>query len=129
MEQFTSNDKKSMILIIDDEENLCRLTKRVLERKGYIATVAIDSKEGMEIFEQNRDCIDLVILDMYLPEISGLQILEMLLQKKADLKIILISGILETKEISEYLQNPNVSFLQKPYDNSTLLERIEAMRG
>ena len=116
-----------MILIIDDEENLARLMKRVLERKGYSAVVALNGKEGMELFEKNS--IDMVILDMHLPEISGEQILEMLLEKKADLKILLTSGITETKEIDEYLKKNNIVFLQKPYENSIFLEKIETLKN
>ncbi|NUM36685.1 MAG: response regulator [Candidatus Brocadiae bacterium] len=126
MQPITQNEKNITILVIDDEENLCRLMKRVLERKGYNAIVAMSGKEGLELFEKNCN-IGVVVLDINLPEISGIQILEILLHKKENLKVVLTSGVMETKEISECLSQNNVAFLQKPYDNTTFIESIESL--
>lgn len=78
------------ILVFDDEPSILLMIKKMLEKAGYEVEVALNGKEGMELFEKNRP--DLLITDIIMPEKEGLETIFELRRKYHDLKIIAISG-------------------------------------
>jgi CheY-like chemotaxis protein len=78
------------ILVFDDEPSILLMIKKMLEKAGYEVEVALNGKEGMELFEKNRP--DLLITDIIMPEKEGLETIFELRRKYPDLKIIAISG-------------------------------------
>jgi CheY-like chemotaxis protein len=78
------------ILVFDDEPSILLMIKKMLEKAGYEVEVALNGKEGMELFERNKP--DLLITDIIMPEKEGLETIFELRRKYPDLKIIAISG-------------------------------------
>lgn len=117
--------KAKNILIIEDEVNLCHLMQRLLQRRGYTIFAALTGQEGLSHFEKQKDSLDLVILDMHLPDFSCRQIVEKILQSNNQMKILLTTGIIEAADLSSYPNTENIMVLMKPYDNKTLLEKID----
>jgi DNA-binding response OmpR family regulator len=78
------------ILVFDDEPSILLMLKKMLEKEGHLVDLALNGREGMELFEKNRP--DLVITDIIMPEKEGLETILELRKKYPDLKIIAISG-------------------------------------
>jgi DNA-binding response OmpR family regulator len=78
------------ILVIDDEPSILLMIKKMLEKAGHDVDMALNGKEGMQIFENNK--ADLLITDIIMPEKEGLETIVEMRKKYPDLKIIAISG-------------------------------------
>ena len=78
------------ILVIDDEEQIRTIIKKILEAEGYNVVVAGDGKEGLKAF--NESPVDLVITDIIMPEKEGIEIIRDLKNNSENIKIIAISG-------------------------------------
>jgi len=78
------------ILVLDDELSILLMIKKMLEKAGHEVSLALNGREGMELFEKNRP--DLLITDIIMPEKEGLETIFELRRKHPELKIIAISG-------------------------------------
>ncbi|MCL4491462.1 MAG: response regulator [Nitrospirae bacterium] len=116
---------KGTILIIDDEEVMRELSKDILEAYNFEVLLAIHGNEGIRIFNEHKDRIDLVILDMVMPVKGGRQTFKEIKVIKPDVKVILCSGYAEEKYFYELLEASNTGFLQKPFQSTELLSKVE----
>ncbi len=108
------------ILIVDDEEMVLKVGAETLRALGYVAFSAQSGKEAIFILEENRDEIDLVILDMIMPDMNGSHAFDLMRRIKPDLKVLLASGYSITDEARQILERGCNGFIQKPYDLKTL---------
>ncbi|MEO0238121.1 MAG: response regulator, partial [candidate division WOR-3 bacterium] len=92
---------------------------------GLKVLTAKDGIEGIEIFEKNKEEIDLIILDMIMPKMSGKETFIGLKKLNRDIPIILCSGYSEEGEAEEIINMGVEAFLQKPYRMKTLIETIK----
>jgi len=83
------------ILLVDDEEPIVRMVKQTLERLGYQVATRTGSVDALEAFRANPDKFDLVITDMSMPNMSGVELAPRLLEIRADIPIILCTGFSE----------------------------------
>jgi two-component system, OmpR family, manganese sensing response regulator len=114
-----------LVLIIEDDERLCRMIYKALSLNGFDVTVCHDGDEGMEL--ALRSFFDIVITDINLPTRSGLEICAALREKRQNLKtgiIVLTSTDLIHQELDIY-RNGADAWLRKPYHRERLLETIE----
>ncbi|GAB4280857.1 MAG: hypothetical protein Kow0029_25730 [Candidatus Rifleibacteriota bacterium] len=102
------------ILLIDDEPTVRFTTKLLLEEAGYRVLVAQTGPEGIEILKQNKSHIDLVILDMIMPEMSGSDCFYSLKSIAPELKIILCSGYSQDADLAKLKENGLDAFVFKP---------------
>lgn len=122
--------KKGIVLIIDDEEVMRELGKDILEAYDYEVLLAIHGNEGVRIFNENKDNIDLVILDMVMPEKGGRQAFKEIRTIKPDAKVLICSGYGEEQYFYELFESGAAGFLQKPFQHTELLSKVEdAMSG
>ena len=110
------------ILFIDDEEVLANLGKQMLEPLGYTVTTKTDSTEALEAFEFRPQSYDLVITDMTMPKITGLELAEKLLQIRTDIPIILCTGFSEMVTRNKATAIGIQEFVMKPIDLSEMAE-------
>jgi len=115
------------ILIIEDEPTYLSLLKKLIEARGYIVLTAVDGRKGLELFLNNRDTIDLLISDLDLPEMHGVDVLEKIWGIDASMKVILISGYFNPKLKLQYDENDNFKMLEKPFKHQVLLQTIGQM--
>lgn len=102
------------ILLIDDEEMIVSLEKKILERLGYQVTDWTSSREALEAFRAEPDGFDLVITDLTMPDISGEELIRELLNIRHDIPVILCTGFSE-KTSEREADIPGVkAFLLKP---------------
>jgi DNA-binding NtrC family response regulator len=110
-------------LLVDDEEYLVNLWKKIIERHGYHVSSFTNALEALEEFQSNPDLYDIIITDQSMPKMSGLKLVEEILAIHKDIKIILCTGYLGD---INYATNCNAfDILLKPFDGSTLIEAIQ----
>jgi two-component system cell cycle sensor histidine kinase/response regulator CckA len=112
------------VLVIDDELMVVRSIQRPLERSGYRVLVAHTAEEALSIASARRADISLVILDMLLPGMSGVQLGRRLSEMQLPAKLLYISGFSPEGLSSDEVELESSSFLQKPFTPSDLLGRV-----
>lgn len=117
--------KKGTILLIDDEEVVRELGKDILEAYDYEVLLAIHGNEGVRMFNEYKDRIDLVILDMVMPEKGGRQTFKEIRTLKPDAKVLICSGYGEEQYFYELFEAGAAGFLQKPFQHTELLSKVE----
>jgi two-component system nitrogen regulation response regulator NtrX len=110
------------ILIIDDEKNIRRTFQMVLGGEGYAVETAETGEEGLQIYQEKRP--ELVVLDVRLPGMDGLEVLTSLHEKDKDLPVIMISGHGTIATALEATRRGAYDFLEKPLGKERLLVAI-----
>lgn len=124
-EQVNSEDYEGegeLILVVDDEEDLRAMAKAIFENKGYRVLLAKDGETAIKAYRKHADKIKLIILDIVMPGIDGVQIYQEFKAKGSHAKIILTSGYLEDSKIQNVLSQGIESFVPKPWDLPNLLK-------
>lgn len=114
------------ILVIDDEKTVLNVTKLMLERYGYTVLIANDGSEGINIFRSHANDVDLILLDLTMPDMDGEETFHKIYSIRQDIKIILTSGFHNLAVTQRLRQAGLAGFMQKPYNPQELLE---ALRG
>ena len=113
------------ILLIDDEPVVRDTLQLLLQRAGYRVFPAGDGQSGVKEFERRKDEVSLVITDMMLPDTVGTQLVKQLRQRRGNVPVIAISGMMESGDFDELLRmKPPVECLAKPLTPSTLLSAV-----
>ena len=112
------------MLLIEDEDPVRNMAKKMLTRLGYTVLEAKDGAEAMDIFQQNQDEIRCVLSDLTMPRMDGWETLAALRKLSPETPVILSSGYDEAKVMAgEYTEIPN-AFIGKPYQLKGLRETI-----
>ncbi|MEJ2719333.1 MAG: response regulator [Deltaproteobacteria bacterium] len=118
------------ILVVDDEELIRNLAKRILEKAGYSILTAGSGKEALEIYQRDRSNISLVILDLIMPEMGGERCLEELLKVDPEVKALTASGFAVQGEAKTFLDLNAKGTLNKPFRMDELLRSVrDALDG
>lgn len=116
------------VLIVEDEEVLRLSMQRVLKRAGIEAFTARDGREALDAFKSRRRMIDLVLLDMTLPDIRGDSVMAHMRRDKPSVKILLTSGFSGEKIVAEFSEdNRPDAFIQKPFRPNDVVQRVKEM--
>lgn len=112
------------ILLVDDEEMVLNIGVQALKRLGFTVLQADGGKEAVEVYEKNKDRIDMVILDMIMPEMGGGETYDRMKEINADVKVLLSSGYSIHGQATEILERGCNGFIQKPFGMQELSEKI-----
>jgi PAS domain S-box-containing protein len=112
------------ILMVDDEEIVLEVGAKVLEQTGYRVILAHDGREGVRVYAQHHEEIDLVILDLTMPEMNGEEVFAELVKINPEVQVILSSGYTENETMGRLGGQHLAGFLQKPYRPRLLLEKV-----
>ncbi len=112
------------ILLVEDEDMVSDLTKRILERCGYTVITATNGKEALNIYRKERDRISLVVLDLIMPEMGGEQCLEEFHKIDPNLSILVTSGYPLNDAAKESIESTARGFVGKPYNMKEILGAI-----
>ena len=123
MEKVKNVKIKNSVLIIDDEEDILSSCKAVLEDEDYDVETAKDYDEAIKIFESKK--IDLVFLDVWLPNVDGLDILSNIKEKYPDTTVIMMSGHAGVETAVRATKMGAYDFLEKPISISKLLSSCD----
>ncbi|MFA5928065.1 MAG: response regulator [Candidatus Margulisiibacteriota bacterium] len=112
------------ILIVDNEEPLRRILSKILQSIGYSTLEAESGKEALEIFEQKGADIDLIILDMHMPQMNGYEVFSKLQKLAPKVKVIISSGYIDGEEVQEMLASGAAGVLPKPYSATDISRKV-----
>jgi DNA-binding NtrC family response regulator len=121
--------KKAHIMIVDDDLDMLSVITKYLEQKGCSIVAFSDGSEAVEYFREQSGTIDLVLLDMIMPKISGQEVFNELRKTDSKVRVIFMSGYNDSNNVQELLSHENTAFIQKPFvfnDLSMIMYRIMA---
>jgi CheY-like chemotaxis protein len=113
-----------LVLVVDDEEPIRRLTARTLEHYGYNVVTASHGAEAVAAFAGQPDAIAVVITDMSMPVMDGPTTIVALRTIRPDVKIIGCSGLDSNGKFAKLFGDGAVEFVAKPYSAETLLRAV-----
>lgn len=113
---------KLRILVLDDEEIVVTRLKAALEKEGYVVETFTDSRQAKERVEMIK--FDIVVTDLKMAHIDGMQLFQFVKQKYPDTKVILISGFATLKVVKDALQAGVRDVIAKPFKISQIKELI-----
>jgi PAS domain S-box-containing protein len=116
---------RGVVFVIDDELIVRQLARMALERKGYAVLEADEGLTALGIFKQYLGTIDLVILDLSMPGMSGEEILPELRKIRPDVKVLISSGYGDSNAMTVFQGQQVSGFLQKPYTVAGLAEMVK----
>ena len=104
------------ILLVDDEEMVRNIGARLLHYLGYEVVVAADGAEALEMYRQQQSQVELVVLDMIMPNMSGRECFHALRSINPQVKVVLATGYDQNHAAQEIMDEGAQGFVQKPYD-------------
>ncbi len=118
------------ILHIDDEDFILNSTGKMLSSCGYLVTSAINGKNGLKIYNERKDNIDIVILDIMMPDMSGLEVFAEIRKINKNVKILLSSALNPNPDELKRLNiTEDIHFIQKPYTIEEISKVIKDLIG
>lgn len=116
---------RKVALVVDDEDQLLRLIQRVLENAGFEVLSAMTAEAGLEVFRQHPAEIDVVLLDVQLPDMGAADLVPLLMAEGERLRLILTSGADLPAPLEETMGSIGGRFLRKPFVPKTLLRMLD----
>lgn len=113
------------ILLMEDNPDIMKVNRLALAMRGYRVLEAVSIEQGQALLEQ--EILDLIILDVLLPDGSGLDFCEKVREKNSAVPIMFLSALYENQDIVEGLTRGADDYLPKPYDLEVLLARVDAL--
>ena len=124
MTNSETENAKRKILVIDDEPEVCELLADFLRMQGYQAMYASRSVEGLALAEKEKP--DLVLLDIMMPEMDGLECLQRIRKSSPESIVIMVSGLKDEKVAKEAIRLGAYDYIGKPFDLSYLKDNLLA---
>ena len=115
------------VLLVDDEDMLIDIGRQMLEALGYHVMVARTGREAVETYEKNQDSIDMVVLDMIMPDMGGAQACDRMKQINPDIKILVPRGYSIEGEARQTLARGCNGLIQKPFSLKQLSEKVRGI--
>ncbi|MFH1984451.1 MAG: ATP-binding protein [Pseudomonadota bacterium] len=115
------------VLIVDDEPEILVIGQMMLERLGYTVLTAASGQEALKRYEQHRDSVQVIILDMIMPKLSGGETFDALRAMDPACRVILSSGYSINGQASNILDRGCNGFIQKPFNLTQLSEKVHAV--
>jgi len=113
-----------VVLLVDDERTVRTIGAKMLERLGFEVLLAEDGLVGVEKYRDHAGRIDVVILDMTMPGLSGEEAFGELRKIRSDVRVLLTSGYNEQEATNRFIGKGLAGFLQKPFQLTTLREKL-----
>jgi two-component system cell cycle sensor histidine kinase/response regulator CckA len=112
------------VLVVDDETAVRRFAARVLQREGYVVAEATDGVEALDLVRTNGVSVEVVVSDIVMPRLNGVELMKALAESHPDLPVILMSGY-ATAALSEMGIATPCSILTKPFPGERLLAEVQ----
>jgi DNA-binding response OmpR family regulator len=124
-----SNDPKT-ILVVDDNEQALTLVKEALVTRGFDVLTFNRGNSAMTMLESSKgDDVDLVIIDLVMPDVDGMELAGRILTKHPDIKILVMSGYADDVVAHGIFEKKSVDFLGKPFSIRDLFTKVSVLLG
>ena len=115
------------ILIVDDESRMRKLIKDFLRQKNYNIMEAGDGEEALNIYNENRDKINLILLDVMMPKLDGWSVLRQIRQENKEVSIVMLTARAEEQDELFGFELGVDEYISKPFSPKILVARVEAI--
>jgi DNA-binding NtrC family response regulator len=119
--------KMTTVLLVEDNEAVRNLLRRVLHHYNYTVLEAENAAEALELSQGHADPIDLLLVDILLPQMPAAELIEQLTAVRPELKVLCMSGYPSETLEEQGLLKPGWAFLQKPFRPDTLLDTVRRL--
>lgn len=119
-----NNIQSKRILIIDDEQIICEFLSDLLREMGHSVFIANDGLKGLAIYENQGDNIDLVLLDMGLPHINGIDCFNKLQKIDEKVNVLLYSGYIRSELVDNLFHQGLKGYIAKPFFRNDIVQAI-----
>ena len=116
-----SNSKK--ILIVDDDKDIVKIVTTMLEGRGWDVTAAYNGREALDIVNQLRP--DIILLDIMMPEMNGIEVLKRIKKIDAGTRIVMITAFGDVESYLDSMELGAYEYINKPFETDELLDMIE----
>ena len=116
--------ERPTVLVVDDEEDLRDIMRRMLERRGYATLVAADSEQAIALCREHPGVIDVLVTDLGLPGPSGGDLARTACDLRPEMGVVYISGLPKDIAISKGLIDQDALLVKKPFTSDLLLEAL-----
>ena len=124
VERTPSLGGSETILVVEDQEPVRRLTRRVLETYGYAVLAAGDGPEALQVAAHHTGTIHILVADVVMPGMSGREVGRRLAAARPEMRVLYLSGYPDDSIVSHGVLEPGLAFLQKPFTPETLARRV-----
>jgi len=129
----TTNGQSSpplpLVLVVDDDATVRLVTCRMLEKHGFATVAAAEGIEAIALFEQQRELVTAVILDLTMPGMNGEETFQRLCAVDSGVRVLLSSGYSEADALARLAGFGLAGFIQKPYSADELLGALRSVIG
>ena len=115
-------DGQVKVLVVDDEESVRTLLQRILEGAGYQVTTTASGKEAL--YKVSLGKTEVVLLDIKMPEMSGIEVLSKLTADSPDICAIMVTSVVETETAVEAMKLGAYDYILKPFDRDDVLQKV-----
>jgi two-component system, NtrC family, response regulator AtoC len=119
------NDQRKRVLVGDDESEICDLLSTFLSGEGYQVLEASTGKEALDILARQDGAPDVALLDISMPELSGIDILQKMQEQGIDVPVIMITGLAAGSLTIKAIQLGATDYIQKPFELDYVIAAIE----
>lgn len=116
-----------LILVVDDEESIREITRKTLEASGYKVLLAANGQEALDLFRPQCGQIALVVTDLMMPVMDGIQLMSELRKQYPKTRILATSGLSSQTSLSEQVPGLADRFVAKPYSSPDFLREVHAL--
>ncbi|MDE3223593.1 MAG: response regulator, partial [Acidobacteriota bacterium] len=118
------NVQQKRVLVVDDEEAILMLLQEVMRAEGFSFILARNGTEALDLVIERDEEVDLVITDLNMPKMDGLELVAILRERRPDLSVIVMSGLATDATTAGRLEKSGAKFLAKPFTVSQLLNAV-----
>jgi PAS domain S-box-containing protein len=118
------DQRYGIVLVVDDEKSVLRTCANMVRFCGFEAITATSGNEAINKFRKNIDSIDVVLMDLTMPNMDGLTAMSAIRDIKPDVKVLLATGFNEEELSRRILNNPPSGFVRKPYSMATIKSEL-----
>ena len=114
------------ILVVDDSKDNLELYRQALQQKGYRVLFAASGENALQLCRSHKGAIHLVVIDVVMPGMSGLQLVTKLLPLRPDLKVLFVSAFIQHGALQGRLRSMD-GYLAKPFPAERLITKVQEM--
>ena len=127
MPQTPGADDRPTVHVVDDEEDLRDIMRRMLERRGFATLVAGDPEQAIALCREHPGEIDVLVTDLGLPGVSGGELSRSATELRPAMRVVYISGLPKEMAVADGLIEPDALLVKKPFSTELLIEALRSV--
>jgi CheY-like chemotaxis protein len=127
MSQAPDEEIRPTVLVVDDEEDLRDIMRRMLERRGFDTLIAGDSQEAITVCREHPGEIDILVTDLGLPGVTGGELSQTARELRPGMRVVYISGLPKDMAVAEGQIGQDAVLVKKPFSTELLIEALRSV--